>query len=132
MSPLVPVNPPHGTNGHNGHGHNGNGHNGNGQSNGVFVPVVSRPQIQRLTDSRCDPDVLDGRTQIFNFIFGNSSIHFPRHYVFCPTVDCPTIFCQTVNCPTNFFPTALTPILAAPPRQPSINTVVCTSLFSIA
>ena len=65
MSPLVPVNPPHGTNGHNGHGHNGNGHNGNGQSNGVFVPVVSRPQIQRLTDSRCDPDVLDGRTQIF-------------------------------------------------------------------
>ena len=71
--PMSSVNlamPPHGTN-----GHNGNGHNGNGHSNGVFVPVVSRPQIQRLTDSRCDPDVLDGRTLQF-FIFGYSSLSF--------------------------------------------------------
>jgi hypothetical protein len=70
--------PPRGTNGHGGspNGHGGgpsgpNGSNGHGSTNGgggpsgpkvgAFVPVPKQP-IRRLTDSRCDPEELTGRT----------------------------------------------------------------------
>ncbi len=56
--PVMTSNPPaRNTNGHSSGGFN-NGHNGNGTHH---VPVP-RPQIQRLVDSRCDPDELAGRT----------------------------------------------------------------------
>jgi hypothetical protein len=76
--------PPRGSNGHGGshNGHGGgpsgpNGSNGHGSANGgggpsgpsgpggpkvgAFVPVPKQP-IRRLTDSRCDPEELTGRT----------------------------------------------------------------------
>ena len=62
--PVMASNPPtRGTNGHSGGGGGMNGHNGNG----THHAPVPRPQIQRLVDSRCDPDELMGRT-IFKFL----------------------------------------------------------------
>jgi hypothetical protein len=67
--------PPRGTNGHGGGPSGPNGSNGHGSANGgggpsgpkvgAFVPVPKQP-IRRLTDSRCDPEELTGRT---NYIY---------------------------------------------------------------